>query len=408
MTESANAAPLSARQLGAAPHRLMFFIGASNLLLAMLWWALWLGGAMIRPAALPTLVVPPGWAHAFLMQYQVLPSFIFGFLLTVFPRWLQQPELPLRRYLPVGASLLAGQILMLAGACGFDFGVRAGAWLTAFAWLAVVATLLPLLRRASGPQWHAWSCFAAVLMGLAGLVAWIAFLQGASPWWAFASIKIGSFGLLLPIFVTVLHRTVPFFTANVMAGYTAWRPFGLLGLFWGLDLTHLALELVHGYRWLWPVDLALTLLFALICWRWWPRGAMPPLLRVLHLALLWLPVAFALYALQSLVFFNSGAFTLGRAPAHAIFVGFFASMMIAMVTRVTHGHSGRPLNLPTFALYAFLMIQIVASVRIAAELAPAQPLWQVGAAVGWLLALGPWVVRLQRIYLAPRVDGKPG
>jgi len=26
---------------------------------------------------------PPGWLHAFIMQYQVLPSFMFGFLLTV-------------------------------------------------------------------------------------------------------------------------------------------------------------------------------------------------------------------------------------------------------------------------------------------------------------------------------------
>ena len=34
--------------------------------------------------------------------------------------------------------------------------------------------------------------------------------------------------------------------------------------------------------------------------------------------------------------------------------------------------------------------------------------WQAAAAVGWLLALAPWVGRLGWIYLSPRADGRPG
>jgi uncharacterized protein involved in response to NO len=34
--------------------------------------------------------------------------------------------------------------------------------------------------------------------------------------------------------------------------------------------------------------------------------------------------------------------------------------------------------------------------------------WQAAAAVGWLVALAPWLVRIGRIYLSPRLDGKPG
>jgi uncharacterized protein involved in response to NO len=34
--------------------------------------------------------------------------------------------------------------------------------------------------------------------------------------------------------------------------------------------------------------------------------------------------------------------------------------------------------------------------------------WQTIAALGWLLALLPWVTRIGRIYLSPRKDGKPG
>jgi len=36
---------LSIANLGRAPHRLMFFVGGLNLLLAMAWWAAWLASA---------------------------------------------------------------------------------------------------------------------------------------------------------------------------------------------------------------------------------------------------------------------------------------------------------------------------------------------------------------------------
>src|SRR3546814_9781155 len=62
--------------------------------------------------------------------------------------------------------------------------------------------------------------------------------------------------------------------------------------------------------------------------------------------------------------------SLGRGPAHALFVGFFGSVLVAMVTRVTQGHSGRSLVMPAAAWFAFVAIQIVAAMRVAAEVLP--------------------------------------
>jgi uncharacterized protein involved in response to NO len=56
----------------------------------------------------------------------------------------------------------------------------------------------------------------------------------------------------------------------------------------------------------------------------------------------------------------------------------------------------------------FLGVQAVSVLRIAAELLPDSPAWMALAAVGWLLAFLPWVLRSLWIYLNPRVDGKPG
>jgi uncharacterized protein involved in response to NO len=230
---------------------------------------------------------------------------------------------------------------------------------------------------------------------------------GAAPIWAFVSIKLGSFGLLLPVYVTVAHRMFPFFASNVVPGYVPWRPLWLLAAFWALAMAHLALELTHAYAWLWLVDVPLFFLTATLCIRWWPRGPKPGLLTVLFMGLAWLPMTFALYSAQSGGYLLTGVYALGRAPAHALFVGFFGSVLVAMVTRVTQGHSGRTLAMPKVAWYAFVAIQLVALARIGAEFADDSMRWQAIAAVGWLVALAPWVARIGRIYLSPRKDGKP-
>ena len=405
---STDSPSLSPALLGNAPHRLMFFIGATNLLLAMLWWAAWLLTMRWRLFAMPQPTPYAGWLHAFVMQYQVLPSFMFGFLLTTFPRWMGQPDFPRWRYAPVGLGMFGGQIATLLGAMGWEVGVIVGFWMTLAGWIAGLVTLGPLLWREKGTTWHARSCFAALSLGLVGLIAWGAMLFGASPMWAFVNIKIGTFGLLLPVYVTVAHRMFPFFAAGVVVGYKAWRPMWLLAVFWPLTLGHLALDLLHAPGWLWLVDLPLLGLTATMLWRWWPRGPKPRILAVLFVALAWLPVTFALYAGQSLAYAATGIDWLGRAPAHALFIGFFGSALVAMVTRVTQGHSGLPMMMPKVAWFTFIAVQLVAVTRVVAEIAPDHFAWQAAAAIGWLVAFTPWVLRIGRIYLSPRADGKPG
>ena len=394
--------------LARAPHRLLFFIGAANVLLAMSWWTLWLVEARWHVLGLPQPQVYGGWIHAIVMQYQVLAPFMFGFLLTVFPRWMGQEDLTVWHYVPVGLGLFGGQLLTLGGALGPAHPLHLGAVFTLVGWGTGLLYLLRMLWRDGGKTWHAVSCAAGLFLGFVGLLAYAAFLHVEDARLMFAAIKIGTFGLLLPVYFTVAHRMFPFFAGNVVKGYRPWRPMWLLGAFWPLTLAHLALELVHGYQWLWIADVPLLALSGFWLWRNWPRGPVPALLRVLFLGYAWLPIALALYIAQSLTYAFDGDFILGRAPAHALFIGFFGSLLVAMVTRVTQGHSGRPLVFGGVATFAFVVIQVVSVMRVAAELVPDQMAWHAAAAVGWLLAFAPWVLRSLRIYLAPRADGKPG
>jgi len=403
------AAPPALRLLAAAPHRLLFLVGASNVLLAMAWWTLWLINARWPAWVMPQPAIPAGWMHAFVMQYQVLPTFMFGFLLTVFPRWMGLSALTRWHYLPVGFGLLGGQALTLVGLFGVPHLLFLGLLQTLAGWIAGYVLLLNLLwREQKQTTWHAVSCLGALTMGLVGLGLVFAYLYTGNLRLMFAAIKFGGFGLLLPIYFTVAHRMFPFFAGNAVRDYQPWRPLALLGLFWGLDLLHLGLELIHGYAWLWLADIPMMLLTGIWLWRSWPGSRSPPLLRVLFIGFAWLPMAMALYSLQSLWFALDGNFILGRAPAHALFVGFFGSLLVAMVTRVTQGHSGRPLELGRVAGLAFVLMQLVAILRIVAELTSDPMKWQVLAGLGWLLAFLPWVLRSGWIYLTPRADGQPG
>jgi uncharacterized protein involved in response to NO len=398
----------SAAQLATAPHRLMFFIGALNVMTAMAWWTAWLIDARWHVFGFDTPPIHAGWIRAFVMQYQVLPPFIFGFLLTVFPRWMGLGELTRWHYLPVGLGLLGGQVLLLAGLSGIPVLIHAGVISTLAGWVAALVILLRLVWMDAGKTWHAVSCAVALVLGLMGLVLFAAFLHWSNARLLFVSIKLGSFGLLLPTYVTVAHRMFPFFAGNVVKDYAAWRPLSFLIAFWVLALAHLGLEVSHAYAWLWHSDFPLLVLSAYWLWRTRPRGRAPALLRVLFWGYGWLPVAFALYAFQSLWFAFDGNFVLGRAPAHALFIGFFGSLLVAMVTRVTQGHSGRPLELGRVATIAFIIIQGVTVMWVLAELLPDGPFWQAVAGAGWLVAFLPWVVRSTWIYVTPRADGRPG
>ncbi len=132
------------------------------------------------------------------------------------------------------------------------------------------------------------------------------------------------------------------------------------------------------------------------------------LLAMLHLGFLWLGVAWLLSGVQSLLHL-AGIEALGLAPLHALAVGYFATMTLAMASRVTLGHSGRPLVADRLTWLLALGLHAVATVRVLADLLPVgQSILLAIAGLGWLAVFIPWAVRLVPLYLTRRADGKPG
>jgi uncharacterized protein involved in response to NO len=396
-------------QLAAAPHRMMFFAGALAVIVSMLWWALVLASARFGWHWMPAPPIAAGVAHAAMTQFGMLPMFIFGFLLTVFPRWMDQPPLTHRDYVPVFAGAFGGYVFGHAGLLGSRLLLAAGLVLMLAGWVWGVRALAGVLRRDGWRDRHALSCLGALALGMAGLVLVLAHVLGAPVSSARLGIRLGTFGLLLPIFFVVCHRMLPFFSKAAVRGYKVVRPAWSLPLFWPLVLAHLGLDVAGYPQWLWVVDVPLTMFFLWHAIAWQPWKAMRPgLLAVLHLAFAWLPVAFIMFAAQSMAMWNGAIFSLGRAPMHALTVGFFGSMLVAMVTRVTQGHSGRPLVMPAIPWLTFVLLQSVAMMRIGSEFATDVPLWLALSAFAWLVAFSPWAARAIVIYLRARADGQPG
>ena len=81
--------PLSVwQQITVAPHRSMFLAGTLQGVAAMLWWVFDLAGRYGIAGSAQAWSITPAWAHAFLMMYGFFPFFIFGFLFTTYPNWM--------------------------------------------------------------------------------------------------------------------------------------------------------------------------------------------------------------------------------------------------------------------------------------------------------------------------------
>lgn len=397
----------------AAAHRLPFLAGVLNLSVLMIWWAVTLFDLHIAPIGLPVGDFPATLQHAPVMLYVMLPAFFFGFLLTVFPRWTGYPDLSREQYAPIGFAVIGASILAWCALfSGHHIVLAIALCVSALGWILVLWRMAALLaadmRSGKAPSWHGWSVFTALCFGLAGLgfAFWFLLFSDGSAY--LVANSVGTFGFVLPVFFTVAHRMIPFFAGNVVKDYVRWRPYWVLALLWILLVIQQLSIIGDLLLWQGLSAIALSLLTALMLWRWWPRNEAPGLLMVLIWGFAWAPVGFALIAITSLSGFAGMGIDLGRAPVHALYIGMAGSLIIAMVTRVTQGHSGRPLTMNRMSWTAFWGVQLSVIARILAGIRGEHGHWLVLAAVIWIAFVSPWAARQARIYMSKRVDGKAG
>jgi uncharacterized protein involved in response to NO len=398
--------------IAAAPHRSLFLAGALQGVLTLLWWMLDLAGRYGISGSATTWGIAPAWAHAFLMMYGFFPFFIFGFLFTTYPSWMNGDKVKSREYMTTSLLMALGVILFYVGLLTHKIIIIMGIEIMLAGWGVAVYVLFRILLLAPAEdKRHSWVTSLALLMGGLGMTAYLFWIVTEVPAVLDFTRHAGVWFFLLPIVLTVSHRMIPFFSSRVLEDYEIVRPYWMLWLMLACIVAHGCLQWLEMQAYLWIVDFPLALCAFYLSYRWgFLRSFQVSLLAVLHISFAWLGVSMMLYGAQSLIYMLSGNLLFGLAPLHALGIGYFAGMILAMSSRVTLGHSGRPLELDHFTWLLFLGFQAAAVFRIFADILPAmaQPMLHMAAGLVWLVCFGLWAVKFVPIYWRSRVDGKPG
>ena len=398
----------------AAPHRVMFFGGALQIIAAMLWWLLDLVtryGVAGQPIAWSIM---PGAAHAYLMVFGLFPFFIFGFVMTTFPRWMNGKEIQAQHYVTAFVLLLSGNVIFYAGLLTHHSVLLLAVACTLAGWaVAVYALLRVVLDTPPSDKTNPIVILLTLAMGWLGLAAFFFWLLSDNMLWLRVATQTGIWLFLLPLFASVGHRMIPFFTMSALPNLHVARPDWPWWVILAGSTAHALLQLADATAWLWLSDAPTTVaaFYLTYSWRFF-HSFRNPMLAILHIGFAWLGIAMLLSTVQSAAqyFSHDTLFILGLAPLHALTIGCFATLVIGMGTRVTLGHSGLPFKVDMALKLMFAGIQADAILRVLADILPQQynhGLY-LATALLWLACFTPWVWRYLPAYWRVRADGKPG
>ncbi|WP_240939201.1 NnrS family protein [Diaphorobacter sp. HDW4A] len=408
--------------LAHAPHRLSFFLAMVVLIASGIWWALvQIDRSLLNAGTLP-YAIPAMLTHAMVMCFGFLPLFFAGFLFTAGPKWLNVEPPTMRAIMPPLLMQAAGWLLWLAGSMGsvtLAFVGIAAAWL-GFVWMCSIYWRL-VLRSRLDDRIHATAIAIACMVGCVGLGgAALALALGRADL-ARALVHTGIWGFVGVVYVVVAHRMIPFFTSSALPFIDAWRPFWVLWLLLGCMALRVAdvwlalLPLPASVQLAWAVvsgviELCAGLALLWLAYRWGlVQSLKNRLLAMLHIGFSWIGIAFVLAGAVRLVslFIPIGGGDL--AALHAFTMGALGSLLLAMVTRVSCGHSGRMLHADRLVWGLFCLLQVTVVLRVVAAFGGGLASYVLTvAALLWAAVVTVWGARLCTWYGKPRADGRAG
>jgi uncharacterized protein involved in response to NO len=370
--------------------RPFFFGGAAWAVVALTLWVL----ALLGYVALPSAFDPLSW-HRHEMLFGFVGAIIAGFLLTAIPNWTGR--------LPIAGpplAMLFGLWLAarLAVLCSGIFGGGAAA--------ALDVGFFLVLAGVAGREVFAAKNRNAPIVGMVLLlgVANATDHAGAAGLIADPDLGVrGAIALVVLMISLIGGRIIPSFTRNWLqkhgvGGRMPTQP----GRF---DLAVIAVSAAAMLGWVVAPEtvsvgvllVAAGLLQAARLARWSGlRTARDPLVLILHVGYAWVPAGLLLLGASMI-----GEMVPRSAAIHALTAGAMGTMILAVMTRSTLGHTGRDLkaNKQTVSLYALVTLGALLRVGASLELVDYMPGMEL-AALAWagafllfLAGYGPILLR---------------
>lgn len=361
------------------------FAGAA----AMLWLPMYLG-----EVTAPTAFSPRDW-HVHEMLFGFIPAIIAGFLLTAMPNWTGRPVLR-------GGILLALVAMWLAGRLACLFSALIG-WKIAMAIdLGFLAMLAAAASReiVASENWRNLRVVGAVVLILLGNAI---FHVEAAHGGAEYGFRLG-LGAIVVLVALIGGRIIPAFTRNVLVRQNAVRlpaPFSRLdGAAMIATGAALALWVV------WPISPwtsaglgVAAALNAIRMARWaGDQTWRDRLLLVLHVAYAFLPAGLLLLAIGA-------ADTIpASAGIHVLTMGCIGLMTLAVMSRASLGHTGRPLKASGTVQAIYVLVVAAMIARVGAVLAPEAAFILLHVAVlCWALAFLGFAIAYGKVFVGPPV-----
>jgi uncharacterized protein involved in response to NO len=403
-TSSSSSSPRSAGLTRLPVARLAFrpfFLLAALFSVASLlvWLGFWHGDILLRPHG-GTLF----W-HQHEMLFGFAAAVVAGFLLTAVQNWTGLPGLS-------GGPLLALVGLWLAARLLMAFPMGLPAWLLLLfdvAFLPVVALVMARLVIAAR-RWRNLIFLPVLgLFAIANLAMHLGMMNGDAELIRQAAYLAV---LLITLLMTVIGgRVIAMFTANRLGrpkpapipalealtlastgSLVVWQLLAMLGL----ALPGPLLALLMGVAAL-SNAVRLSRWGGLHSWR-------EPLLWGLHASYAFIPVGLLLWALAALGLLRADL------AVHALTIGGMGAMMLAMMARVSLGHTGRPIRtLPGIGVALGLMLAAALLRSPVLALFPQITHWTYNLGIiFWCLAYAIFLFHYTVPLLSPRIDGKEG
>ena len=370
-----------------------FFLGAGTwAVIAVGLWLLELAGAISLPSAFEAVA----W-HRHEMLFGFVGAAMVGFLLTAIPNW--TGRLPI-----AGMPLMALFGLWATARLAVLISGLASLWLAAVFDVGLFVSLALLAGREviASKNRNVPVVGLVLLFGLADAADYAeagGMISGGLGW-------RGAIALVIVMISTIGGRIIPSFTRNSMVKRGVSHPLPTQPQ--SLDMVVIAATALALLFWLaFPGDrltgymLMLAAAVQLLRLSRWGghRTLSDPLVLVLHVGYSWVPIGLALLGLSV-----AEANVPRSAGVHALTAGAMTTMILAVMSRASLGHTGRELKASPMTVGSYACVTVGALLRVAASVGVGPYLVMIDiAAAFWGGALLLFVIAYRPILWRSRV-----
>lgn len=367
------------------PHQPFFILAFINAILSMALFGLFFEGTI-------TPTIPAKLYHAYSIIYLLFTPAFLAFLFTTFPRFSATEPIEKKAYMRIFLFFALGSLFVYLGIFLSIPLINTGILLLFIGHAIAGNMLLDIYKKSKvTDKYDQFWILVATAIGVFAHFLFLTILWLPSLY-TFA-IQLAIYLYLFLIFFTVAQRMVPFFSHSPIEKHT--ERFKVIV---GLLALHIILELIDTHS-SFLADFMLAYLLGKEILRWrLPFPNPNPLVWVLHIALFWIPVAFLISSISSLISLINGSSFLYLA-IHTLALGFFLTMLIGFGTRVTIGHSGNQMRADKYTTTLFYITQVVVVMRLITSLNDNFLIFFELSIFIWLLLFISWGIRFFRVLI---------